>query len=344
MGKKATKEETYLVERLVKCKGVGKRREFLVKWVGYPSAQNTWEPLANLSQCMELVDEFDAPAKSAAKPAAKPAAAPKRKAEASPAPPTKKQKADASVLEKKVAELLSGPISAGTPLKAAKAAKAAAPKPKAAKAAAPKPKAAKPAKSSSKRDDDVAEVEAVVGIRYAAKGGLEYQIKWKSAGKKQDLSWEPEDNLMDDDLIDDFEEAQQQAVYGSQTIKVGAFVEVRNVDDGFGNSWASAKMLKVEKKNSKVEYTQFVDSKGKKLTDTVPRSRLRLAPPNAPKSWSPHVDEVIEVLENDCWWEARVQRLQGQKAKVQFRVSDEVKEVPLGSRARPCNWLKMAAK
>ena len=31
--------------------------------------------------------------------------------------------------------------------------------------------------------------------------------------------------------------------------QVGAFVEVRNVDDGFQNSWASAKVLKAEKKS-----------------------------------------------------------------------------------------------
>ncbi|KAG0273812.1 hypothetical protein BGZ95_010367 [Linnemannia exigua] len=34
------------------------KQEFLVKWVGYPNTENTWEPLENLDNCSFLVNEY----------------------------------------------------------------------------------------------------------------------------------------------------------------------------------------------------------------------------------------------------------------------------------------------
>ena len=42
-------------------------------------------------------------------------------------------------------------------------------------------------------------------------------------------------------------------------------------------------------------------------------------------------------------WEASVQSVKGKSIKAMFRVSDEVKDLSLGSKVRPCAWLKMAA-
>jgi len=38
-----------------------------------------------------------------------------------------------------------------------------------------------------------------------------------------------------------------------------------------------------------------------------------------------------------------VQSVKGKSIKAMFRVSDEVKDLSLGSKVRPCAWLKMAA-
>lgn len=41
-------EPLYLVEALLKCRTMGVKKEYLVKWDGYTHAHNTWEPSANL--------------------------------------------------------------------------------------------------------------------------------------------------------------------------------------------------------------------------------------------------------------------------------------------------------
>ena len=40
--------KTYQVEIVVDSRGAGKKKEFFVKWVGYSSKENTWEPQAHL--------------------------------------------------------------------------------------------------------------------------------------------------------------------------------------------------------------------------------------------------------------------------------------------------------
>ena len=43
-------EENFFVEKVIKMRVNGKgEEEFLVKWVGYPLSQATWEPFENLS-------------------------------------------------------------------------------------------------------------------------------------------------------------------------------------------------------------------------------------------------------------------------------------------------------
>ena len=80
------------------------------------------------------------------------------------------------------------------------------------------------------------------------------------------------------------------------------------------------------------------------MSETVERKRLRLVPEAPDKSWAPVAREIIEVNEDDCWWEARVLSISGKKAELKYRVSDEVKSLAMGKKLRPCNWLKMAGK
>ena len=47
----------YEVETILDCKWVRGRRQYLIKWKGYPNTENTWEPKTNLN-CSELVSEF----------------------------------------------------------------------------------------------------------------------------------------------------------------------------------------------------------------------------------------------------------------------------------------------
>lgn len=55
--------EEYEVERIVdkRVKTIGKRTkiEYLVKWKDYPAYENTWEPIENLTNCKELLREFN---------------------------------------------------------------------------------------------------------------------------------------------------------------------------------------------------------------------------------------------------------------------------------------------
>ena len=185
-------------------------------------------------------------------------------------------------------------------------------------------------------------VDKILGMKANAKGGLLYQILWVDGSK----SWEPEDNVMDDDLVDDFEAAAQKEAYASDEIKAGSEVEVKNIVDGYENSWTAAKVTKAAKGRFSVEFAGFVDDKGKPETEgNIARDRLRLAPPGAPKGWAPIVGEIVELFEDDCWWEARVLALDGKKAKIQLRVSDDVEEASLApKKMRPCSWLKMANK
>ncbi len=53
-------KDIYEVEKVVdKRRNPQGKDEYLVKWVGYPSYQNTWEPLKNLKFVKDLVEEFE---------------------------------------------------------------------------------------------------------------------------------------------------------------------------------------------------------------------------------------------------------------------------------------------
>lgn len=49
----------YLVDYIVSHKKVGRKTMYFVKWEGYESDQNTWEPCSNLSNVKHLIKEYN---------------------------------------------------------------------------------------------------------------------------------------------------------------------------------------------------------------------------------------------------------------------------------------------
>mmetsp|Transcript_45104 Transcript_45104/g.118280 ORF Transcript_45104/g.118280 Transcript_45104/m.118280 type:complete len:328 (-) Transcript_45104:369-1352(-) len=317
------KEQEYIVEDLVDFKLEGKKKLFLVKWKGFAAKQNTWEPAAHLKGLEDEMAEAEA--------AKAPKAPKKRKEEPVQESPAKKMKgAKKPIVDVvKLAELLKTEVMKMS-------SKAAHKKDKEEKDKAEKKE------STKKKQSEVVEVDKILAVKANAKGILVYQILWMDGSK----TWEPEDNVMDDDLVDEFEAEEQAKAYSGDDIKVGSNVEVKNVVDGFENSWSEATVTKKTGSKFTVEFGGFVNDEGEAETESgIKRDRLRLVPEGAPKGWVPIVGEIIEVNEDDCWWEARVIEINGKKAKLQLRVSDEYKTSTIGTKKlRPCSWLTMAGK
>ena len=48
----------YDVEAIIRHKGTGSRRRYLVVWKGYPLTEATWEPEAHLLHANEILAEY----------------------------------------------------------------------------------------------------------------------------------------------------------------------------------------------------------------------------------------------------------------------------------------------
>ena len=207
--KAKVEEETYEVEKLVDMKMEGKKKMFLVKWKGYASKDNSWEPTSNLKDFKDEMAELEKAL--AGKEDVAPKKGSKRKEPEKPTsvapPPERKAAKEARVasarsLEEekaapKKAKTSPSPASGGT-LKWNIVSIAA--KLKEELQAMNRSKEAKKPRRQ-KRETEVTEVDKILAVKSNAKGVLVYQILWMDGSK----SWEPEDNVMDDDLVDEFE-------------------------------------------------------------------------------------------------------------------------------------------
>lgn len=66
----APEEGVFSVEKIVSKKVVGGKTQYLLKWKGYDSDDNTWEPEENLD-CQDLLEDFNR--RATAGPSSKPA-------------------------------------------------------------------------------------------------------------------------------------------------------------------------------------------------------------------------------------------------------------------------------
>ena len=51
-------EEEYEIEAIVAHRGKGKRRQYLVKWMGYSSAENEWKPERELTHAPDILNGY----------------------------------------------------------------------------------------------------------------------------------------------------------------------------------------------------------------------------------------------------------------------------------------------
>ena len=58
VGETQQEEEVFSVEKIVSKRVVGGKTQYLLKWKGYDSDENTWEPEENLD-CEDLLEEFN---------------------------------------------------------------------------------------------------------------------------------------------------------------------------------------------------------------------------------------------------------------------------------------------
>ena len=54
----AEEENEFEVEDIITHRVVNNGTEYLVKWLGYPDSENTWEPDTNLTNCRQLLAQY----------------------------------------------------------------------------------------------------------------------------------------------------------------------------------------------------------------------------------------------------------------------------------------------
>ena len=51
-------DNEYEVKKILKQKRVNGQLFYLVKWKGYDTSENTWEPIANLKSCHQIMQDY----------------------------------------------------------------------------------------------------------------------------------------------------------------------------------------------------------------------------------------------------------------------------------------------
>lgn len=52
-------DQIYEVEKIIDKKNDGDTVKYLVKWEGYPISESTWEPISNLKNVLDLIEEYE---------------------------------------------------------------------------------------------------------------------------------------------------------------------------------------------------------------------------------------------------------------------------------------------
>jgi hypothetical protein len=52
-------EEEYIVEKVLNKRKVDGVIEYLIKWEGYETEESTWEPIDNLKNIMNLIQDYE---------------------------------------------------------------------------------------------------------------------------------------------------------------------------------------------------------------------------------------------------------------------------------------------
>ena len=55
---KIKSEDEYEVEKILNYKQVSGRPYYLMKWKGYDTSENTWEPIVNLKGCHQAMQDY----------------------------------------------------------------------------------------------------------------------------------------------------------------------------------------------------------------------------------------------------------------------------------------------
>ena len=52
-------ENEYEVEKILDSRVTKNKKQYKVKWFGYPESEYTWEPIDHLKSCQKLVDKYE---------------------------------------------------------------------------------------------------------------------------------------------------------------------------------------------------------------------------------------------------------------------------------------------
>jgi hypothetical protein len=58
VGSQGVTKQVFEVEAIVDVRSRNRMLEYLVKWKGYPSDENTWETEENMTSAKDIVDEY----------------------------------------------------------------------------------------------------------------------------------------------------------------------------------------------------------------------------------------------------------------------------------------------
>lgn len=106
----------------------------------------------------------------------------------------------------------------------------------------------------------------------------------------------------------------------------GTLVEIHCDEDGLKGAWFAATIIKmVEKDKFLIQYKKLrTDDDKQFLTEEVDKKNIRPYPPEAVKVDNFKLNEEVDALHNDGWWEGVICKiLRGKRYQVYFKGTDD---------------------